>query len=144
MQWQEKPKFLFSFFFVMHNFRSANTMFAVEWLGHKVALKANNGKYICTKKNGQLLAVSDSTGKRHFLVFSSLLLLLPPPSSLLYSLFHFLLSPSVRWGRTAHFETDQPAHVDPERRERIHLPPQELQHAGRQQISLWHFQPSVQ
>ncbi|XP_070846964.1 fascin-2b [Chaetodon trifascialis] len=42
---------------------SANTMFSVEWLGHKVALKANNGKYICTKRNGQLLAVSDSTGE---------------------------------------------------------------------------------
>ncbi|XP_062234562.1 fascin-2b isoform X1 [Platichthys flesus] len=41
---------------------SANTMFAVEWLDHKVALKANNGKYICIKKNGQLLAVSDSIG----------------------------------------------------------------------------------
>uniref|UniRef100_A0A4W6CSS1 Fascin n=1 Tax=Lates calcarifer TaxID=8187 RepID=A0A4W6CSS1_LATCA len=41
---------------------SANTMFAVEWFGHKVALKANNGKYICTKKNGQLLAVSDAIG----------------------------------------------------------------------------------
>ncbi|XP_056285909.1 fascin-2b isoform X2 [Pseudoliparis swirei] len=42
---------------------SANTMFSVEWLGHKMALKANNGKYICTKKNGQLLAVSDSIGE---------------------------------------------------------------------------------
>ncbi|KAM6899062.1 fascin-2b [Lycodopsis pacificus] len=42
---------------------SANTMFSVEWLGHRVALKANNGKYICTKKNGQLLAVSDSIGE---------------------------------------------------------------------------------
>ncbi|XP_068610648.1 fascin-2b [Brachionichthys hirsutus] len=42
---------------------TANSMFSVEWLGHKVALKANNGKYICTKKNGQLLAVSDSTGE---------------------------------------------------------------------------------
>ncbi|XP_034716974.1 fascin-2b [Etheostoma cragini] len=41
----------------------ANTMFSVEWLGQKVALKANNGKYICTKKNGQLLAVSDSIGE---------------------------------------------------------------------------------
>ncbi|XP_059181152.1 fascin-2b isoform X1 [Centropristis striata] len=51
---------------------SANSMFSVEWLGHKVALKANNGKYICTKKNGQLLAVSDSIGKRPFsLSFSS-------------------------------------------------------------------------
>lgn len=49
---------------VIPNCRSANTMFSVEWLGHKVALKANNGKYICTKKNGQLLAVSDSIGKR--------------------------------------------------------------------------------
>nr|XP_061807871.1 fascin-2-like isoform X3 [Nerophis lumbriciformis] len=42
---------------------SANSMFAMEWLGHKMALKANNGKYICTKKNGQLLAVSDSIGE---------------------------------------------------------------------------------
>ncbi|KAM4623306.1 fascin-2b [Polymixia lowei] len=42
---------------------SADTMFAVEWLGHRVALKANNGKYVCTKKNGQLLAVSDSIGE---------------------------------------------------------------------------------
>ncbi|KAF3853386.1 hypothetical protein F7725_014074 [Dissostichus mawsoni] len=42
---------------------SATSMFSVEWLGHKVALKANNGKYICTKKNGQLLAVSDSIGE---------------------------------------------------------------------------------
>nr|XP_057918551.1 fascin-2b isoform X2 [Doryrhamphus excisus] len=42
---------------------SANTMFAMEWIGHKVAIKANNGKYICTKKNGHLLAVSDSIGE---------------------------------------------------------------------------------
>lgn len=39
-------------------------MFSVEWLGHKVALKASNGKYICTKKNGQLLAVSDAAGMK--------------------------------------------------------------------------------
>lgn len=52
--------------FAMPNCRSGNTMFAVEWLGHKVAIKANNGKYICTKKNGQLVAVSDSIGKEHF------------------------------------------------------------------------------
>ena len=38
-------------------------MFAVEWLGHRVALRANNGKYVCTKKNGQLAAVSDSIGE---------------------------------------------------------------------------------
>lgn len=44
--------------------RSANAMFSVEWLDHKVALKASNGKYVCTKKNGQLLAVSDSSGNR--------------------------------------------------------------------------------
>ncbi|CAN9508620.1 unnamed protein product [Ophioblennius macclurei] len=45
----------------------AETMFSVEWLGHKVALKANNGKYICTKKNGQLLAVSDAIGEDELL-----------------------------------------------------------------------------
>jgi len=28
-----------------------------------VALRASNGKYVCTKKNGQLSAVSDSVGE---------------------------------------------------------------------------------
>ncbi|XP_077482372.1 fascin-2b [Stigmatopora argus] len=42
---------------------SADSTFAVEWLGHKMALKANNGKYICAKKNGQLLAVSETIGE---------------------------------------------------------------------------------
>ncbi|XP_029015908.1 fascin-2a isoform X2 [Betta splendens] len=40
----------------------ANTMFDIEWREHRVALKASNGKYVCTKKNGQLSAVSDSVG----------------------------------------------------------------------------------
>uniref|UniRef100_A0A4W5MBQ0 Fascin n=1 Tax=Hucho hucho TaxID=62062 RepID=A0A4W5MBQ0_9TELE len=40
----------------------ANTMFDIEWLGRSIALKASNGKYVCTKKNGQLSAVSDSVG----------------------------------------------------------------------------------
>ncbi|KAI4900548.1 hypothetical protein NFI96_026735 [Prochilodus magdalenae] len=39
-----------------------NTMFEIEWLGRRVALKASNGKYVCTKKNGQLAAVSDAVG----------------------------------------------------------------------------------
>ncbi|XP_071402565.1 fascin-2b [Centroberyx affinis] len=47
---------------------SANTMFAMEWLDHRVALRANNGKYVCTKKNGQLLAVSDSIGEDEQLI----------------------------------------------------------------------------
>lgn len=38
-------------------------MFDIEWRGHRVALKASNGKYVCTKKNGQLSAVSDTVGK---------------------------------------------------------------------------------
>uniref|UniRef100_A0A8C5R7S1 Fascin n=1 Tax=Leptobrachium leishanense TaxID=445787 RepID=A0A8C5R7S1_9ANUR len=42
---------------------AANTMFDIEWRGRKVALKASNGKYICTKKNGQLAAVSDTVGE---------------------------------------------------------------------------------
>ncbi|KAK9407027.1 fascin-2 [Crotalus adamanteus] len=42
---------------------STSTMFDLEWRGRRVALKANNGKYICTKKNGQLAAVSDRVGK---------------------------------------------------------------------------------
>lgn len=42
--------------------RSANTMFDIVWLGRHVALQASNGKYVCTKKNGQLAAVSDSIG----------------------------------------------------------------------------------
>ncbi|KAK2866482.1 hypothetical protein Q7C36_002538 [Tachysurus vachellii] len=41
---------------------SANTMFDIVWLGRRVALQASNGKYVCTKKNGQLAAVSDSIG----------------------------------------------------------------------------------
>ncbi|CAB1338327.1 unnamed protein product [Coregonus sp. 'balchen'] len=48
--------------------KSANTMFAVEWIGRRVALKASNGKYICTKKNGQLAAISDSVGEDEKLV----------------------------------------------------------------------------
>lgn len=43
--------------------REENTMFDIEWLGRRVALRANNGKYVCTKKNGQLAAVSDSLGE---------------------------------------------------------------------------------
>jgi len=43
--------------------REENTMFDIEWLDRRVALKANNGKYVCTKKNGQLAAVSDSLGE---------------------------------------------------------------------------------
>lgn len=39
-----------------------NTMFDIEWQGQRVALKASNGKYVCTKKNGQLSAVSDTAG----------------------------------------------------------------------------------
>ncbi|XP_036403850.1 fascin-2-like isoform X2 [Megalops cyprinoides] len=46
----------------------ANTMFDVEWLGSRVALRANNGKYVCTKKNGQLAAVSDTVGEDEQLV----------------------------------------------------------------------------
>ncbi|XP_075760174.1 fascin-2 isoform X1 [Pelodiscus sinensis] len=42
---------------------TANTMFDIEWRGRRVALQASNGKYICTKKNGQLAAVSDSVGE---------------------------------------------------------------------------------
>lgn len=38
-------------------------MFDIEWRGQRVALKASNGKYVCTKKNGQLSAVSDTVGK---------------------------------------------------------------------------------
>lgn len=45
--------------------RSASTMFDLEWRGRRVALKANNGKYICTKKNGQLAAVSDRVGESY-------------------------------------------------------------------------------
>lgn len=43
--------------------REVNTMFEIEWRGQRVALKASNGKYVCTKKNGQLSAVSDTVGK---------------------------------------------------------------------------------
>lgn len=43
--------------------REANTKFEIEWRGRRVALKASNGKYLCTKKNGQLSAVSDAVGR---------------------------------------------------------------------------------
>ncbi|KAL4658186.1 fascin-2-like [Arapaima gigas] len=39
-----------------------NTLFDIKWLGRRVALKASNGKYVCTKKNGQLAAVSSIQG----------------------------------------------------------------------------------
>lgn len=42
---------------------AAHSMFDIEWLGGNVAVKASNGKYISTKKNGQLAAVSDSVGE---------------------------------------------------------------------------------
>lgn len=42
---------------------AANTMFDIEWRGRRVALRASNGRYVCTKKNGQLAAVSDTVGK---------------------------------------------------------------------------------
>ncbi|XP_028912823.1 fascin-2 isoform X2 [Ornithorhynchus anatinus] len=42
---------------------AANTMFEIEWRGRRVALKASNGRYVCTKKNGQLAAVSGSVGE---------------------------------------------------------------------------------
>lgn len=38
------------------------TKFDIEWRGQRVALKASNGKYVCTKKNGQLSAISDTVG----------------------------------------------------------------------------------
>ncbi|CAL8274820.1 unnamed protein product [Lota lota] len=39
-----------------------DTKFDIEWRGPRVVLKASNGKYVCTKKNGHLSAVSDSVG----------------------------------------------------------------------------------
>ncbi|KPP71229.1 fascin-2-like [Scleropages formosus] len=42
---------------------AATTMFDIEWLGRRVALRASNGKYISTKKNGQLAAVSSMPGE---------------------------------------------------------------------------------
>ncbi|KAK6479719.1 fascin-2 [Huso huso] len=42
---------------------AANTMFDIEWRGRRVALRVGNGKYVCTKKNGQLSAGSDSAGE---------------------------------------------------------------------------------
>ncbi|XP_066522466.1 fascin-2b [Hoplias malabaricus] len=46
----------------------ANTMFEIVWLGQRVALRASNGKYVCTKKNGQFAAVSDSIGEDEQLI----------------------------------------------------------------------------
>ncbi|XP_048843898.1 fascin-2b [Brienomyrus brachyistius] len=41
----------------------ANTMFQIEWLGRRVAVRAGNGRYVCTKKNGQLAAISEAVGE---------------------------------------------------------------------------------
>lgn len=49
--------------------REESTMFDIEWLGRRVALRANNGKYVCTKKNGQLAAVSNSLGECKQVIF---------------------------------------------------------------------------
>lgn len=49
--------------------RQDSTMFDIEWLGRRVALRANNGKYVCTKKNGQLAAVSNSLGEWKHVIF---------------------------------------------------------------------------
>lgn len=129
-------------FFISHSvtskFRSASSIFSVEWISHKVALKANNGKYVCTKKNGQLLAVSDSPG----IIQAWMEFPLRPFSSPKHSLFAFTFF--VRGRRTAHSETDQQTHADSERPAWIHLPPQELQHAGCQQVHLWHLHSAVQ
>lgn len=43
-------------------YRSASCFFELEWKGAKVTLKANNGKYLAAKKNGQLAASVDSAG----------------------------------------------------------------------------------
>ncbi|XP_022065977.1 fascin-2a [Acanthochromis polyacanthus] len=45
-----------------------NTMFDIEWRGQRVAFRASNGKYVCTKKNGQLSAVSDTVGDDELLL----------------------------------------------------------------------------
>lgn len=81
--------------------RSADAMFSVEWLGHKVALKASNGKYICTKKNGQLLAVSDSSGNWELQVFlSGHFQVCPSEPALLLASSSLLLSSSTHQART--------------------------------------------
>lgn len=51
-------------------------MFDIEWREHRVALKASNGKYVCTKKNGQLSAVSDLLGKSRQAATDSVLCLI--------------------------------------------------------------------
>lgn len=43
--------------------REPNTMFDIQYVDRRVALKASNGKFVCTKKNGQLAAVSDAVGE---------------------------------------------------------------------------------
>ncbi|XP_043819664.1 fascin-2 isoform X1 [Dromiciops gliroides] len=55
---------------------AAKTMFEIEWRGRRIALKASNGRYICTKKNGHLAAISDFIGE-HPSPLSSLPLLGP-------------------------------------------------------------------
>lgn len=107
-------------------------MFDIVWLGRRVALRASNGKYVCTKKNGQLSAVSDSVGE--YIVEATLTQnqILSKKANNRVCRFIF---PSRR-GRAADSEADQQAYSDPEGRKRLCLPPQELKHTGRQSLGL--------
>ena len=43
--------------------RDGRNYFTIEWIGDKIALRASNGKYVVTKKNGSLAATgNDASG----------------------------------------------------------------------------------
>uniref|UniRef100_A0A8C3GKX4 Fascin actin-bundling protein 2, retinal n=1 Tax=Cairina moschata TaxID=8855 RepID=A0A8C3GKX4_CAIMO len=108
----------------------ANTMFDIEWRGRRVALRASNGRYVCTKRNGQLAAVSDAVGECCFFFFwggrARWELGAPTP-----------LTPAPRrGGRGVHPEADQPAHAGAAGRARLRLLPPRLQPARLQPLRL--------
>ncbi|XP_031454743.1 fascin-2 isoform X1 [Phasianus colchicus] len=108
---------------------AANTMFDIEWRGRRVALRASNGRYVCTKRNGQLAAVSDAVGECKTGAGGGGRWGQCPPSPA-------QPRPRCRGGRGVHPEADQPAHAGAAGRARLRLLPPRLQPARLQPLRL--------
>ncbi|XP_016137460.1 fascin-like [Sinocyclocheilus grahami] len=54
---------MYNYTCIISSIRSANCYFDIEWHGKKITLRANNGKYVAAKKNGQLAATIDTAGE---------------------------------------------------------------------------------
>ena len=122
--------------------REVNTMFDIEWRGQRVALKASNGKYVCTKKNGQLSAVSDSVGKS-FQAKHLRFMLQIEFCWCMYNRWRVFILHSRRWWIIPD-ETHQSPYADPPWREWLCVSPQEFQHSGCKSFCLRHFLTDLQ